>query len=52
MLIPTTPSQLGTAVLLEIFEHIENLQALNEKLKVLILINRMPSPSPRNGRRW
>ncbi|BEG57317.1 hypothetical protein NHP21005_10050 [Helicobacter sp. NHP21005] len=42
VLIPTTPSQLDTAVLLEMFERIENLQALNEKLKALILINRMP----------
>ncbi|WP_104706382.1 AAA family ATPase [Helicobacter bizzozeronii] len=42
VLIPTTPSQLDTAVLLEMFERIENLQSLNEKLKALILINRMP----------
>ncbi|BCD46758.1 AAA family ATPase [Helicobacter suis] len=42
VLIPTTPSQLDSAVLLDMLERVQDLQALNEKLKALVLINRIP----------
>lgn len=42
VIIPTTPSQLDIAVLLEMFERIKNIQAINEKLRVCILMNRIP----------
>ncbi|AFI06657.1 ParA family protein [Helicobacter cetorum] len=43
VLIPTTPSQLDTAVLLEMLERVSNIQALNENLKVYIVMNRIPT---------
>ncbi|WJI98920.1 ParA family protein [Helicobacter pylori] len=43
VLVPTTPSQLDTEVLANMLERIEQLQELNEKLRALIIINRMPT---------
>ncbi|GAA8155948.1 hypothetical protein HpBT123_05830 [Helicobacter pylori] len=43
VLIPTTPSQLDTAVLLEMLERIRDIQALNENLKACIVMNRIPT---------
>ncbi|AFI04117.1 ParA family protein [Helicobacter cetorum] len=43
VLIPTTPSQLDIAVLLEMLERVSNIQALNENLKVYIVMNRIPT---------
>lgn len=42
-LVPTTPSQLDTEVLANMLERIEQLQELNENLRALIIINRMPT---------
>ncbi|MFP6003841.1 AAA family ATPase [Helicobacter pylori] len=42
VLVPTTPSQLDTEVLANMLERIEQLQELNENLRALIIINRMP----------
>ncbi|WRE78452.1 ParA family protein [Helicobacter pylori] len=43
VLVPTTPSQLDTEVLANMLERIEQLQELNENLRALIIINRMPT---------
>ncbi len=43
VLVPTTPSQLDTEVLVNMLERIEQLQELNENLRALIIINRMPT---------
>ncbi|WQW71474.1 ParA family protein [Helicobacter pylori] len=43
VLIPTTPSQLDTAVLLDMLERIRDIQALNENLKACIVMNRIPT---------
>ncbi|GAA7363798.1 ParA family protein [Helicobacter pylori] len=43
VLVPTTPSQLDTEVLSNMLERIEQLQELNENLRALIIINRMPT---------
>ncbi|WP_033768532.1 ParA family protein [Helicobacter pylori] len=43
VLVPTTPSQLDTEVLANMLERIEQLQELNENLRALIVINRMPT---------
>lgn len=43
VLIPTTPSQLDTAVLLDMLERIKDIQALNENLKTCIVMNRIPT---------
>lgn len=43
VLIPTTPSQLDTAVLLDMLERIKDIQALNENLKACIVMNRIPT---------
>ncbi|RKU93584.1 chromosome partitioning protein ParA [Helicobacter pylori] len=43
VLVPTTPSQLDTEVLANMLERIERLQELNENLRALIIINRMPT---------
>lgn len=42
VIIPTTPSQLDIAVLLEMIERIKMIQNINEKLQVCILMNRIP----------
>lgn len=43
VLVPTTPSQLDTAVLLDMLERIRDIQALNENLKACIAMNRIPT---------
>ncbi len=43
VLVSTTPSQLDTEVLANMLERIEQLQELNENLRALIVINRMPT---------
>ncbi|WP_305877860.1 ParA family protein [Helicobacter pylori] len=45
LIIPTTPSQLDVAVLLDMLARVEDCQIVNSSLKVLILANRMP-PNP------